>query len=105
MNTEARDALVAAQLRGVRQIRGGLYDYQGGRCALGVLYDAMPPLFGLGLESTAGLRGPHVDLPCPHECGEVFRAGEDNLISHLNDDHGDDFITIANKLHDPSSDV
>ena len=40
MNQVAREALVSAALRNVRQIRGALYDEHGGRCAMGVLLEA-----------------------------------------------------------------
>lgn len=41
------------------------------------------------------------DVLCP-ECGIVTDtcAGEWNLITHLNNDHGFDFLTIANKMPD-----
>src|SRR5439155_14865291 len=40
MNELGREVLVAAAMRGVRQIRGALWDSLGGRCAQGVLVEA-----------------------------------------------------------------
>src|SRR5438046_5571027 len=40
MNELGREVLTAATLRGVRQIRGALWDSLGGRCAQGVLIEA-----------------------------------------------------------------
>jgi len=41
VNDKAREALVQAALQGTRQITGAFRDDDDGRCALGVLYDAM----------------------------------------------------------------
>lgn len=43
MNALGRETLIAAQLRGVRQIKLALKDDHGGFCAMGVLLAAMFP--------------------------------------------------------------
>ena len=95
MNDRAREALVAAGLKGVRQIKGALYDPRGGRCAMGVIQEA-------GAWDVS-LRRPLDGCP---ECGakhQTYHASmpirtEEDLIIHLNNDHGWDFLTIARKV-------
>lgn len=102
MNEQAAAALVDAAMRAVPQIKGALF-LGDGRCAGGVLIEA------------AGLRRP-AEMPidwdalcawtgmdavsrhaCPHDCGMDTQI-EWLLMVHLNNVHGDDFLTIARKL-------
>ena len=98
MNASAAAALVKAAMDGVPQIKGQLFSPNGGRCAMGVLWDA-----GLALRGRAGLD--HEVAGCP-ECGattQMWNAGdpintERDLVVHLNNDHGWGFLDIASKL-------
>lgn len=91
MNDLAREKLIQAQLRGVKQIYGNYFDERGGFCAMGILeqdtssYDTC---------SQYGLRLTPVFCP---ECGEKCDV-ETTLIIHLNDVHKFDFLTIARKM-------
>ena len=96
MDAAAAEALYEADRNGVRQITGEIRDSKGGRCAVGVLQDALGLLPVMRLnDSTSG--------PCPL-CGvlptEGKTYGENGLvlIAHLNDDHGLTFSEIARKL-------
>ena len=98
MNEQAREALVSASLQGVRQIRGIFWNGKGGYCALGVLAKS------LGLEGSRiepwyktehGAELSQERLQCP-ACN--FMGVESLVISHMNDDHEFDFLTIARKL-------
>ena len=106
MNQEARDMLVEAELRGVKQIRFTL-TRQEGRCALGVL--------GFRL----GLAEPDIDkllskygflereVTCPFidsdlEMNSCRPLLEVSLVAHLNDDHQLSFLDIARKFPEPS---
>ena len=97
MNDRAREALIAAALSGVKQIKGRVHDGQGGHCALGVLHLAVHG----GNELLA--------LKChPTLCGfEHFGAFfeldqcEQTEIIQRNDTDGWDFLTIARKIGVP----
>src|SRR5262245_45302156 len=111
MNQEAADALVAAGLAGMRQIKGALTDLKGGFCALGLLQRAGifdETLFepvdqcpecgarttwssGTGISPSGEIRVNDIRL-------SLDICVERDLIIHLNNDHGMDFIGIARKL-------
>jgi len=104
MNDLARGKLVEAALNGVPQIRA-TYQSSDGLCGLGVLGYRL----AMGREAIQALdREMGLDLQiasCP-ECGEkwtaepatiVFSIGR-HLVTHLNDDHHMDFLTIARKM-------
>jgi len=97
MNQAARDALRAAALAGVKQLRDGqVRDGRGGLCAMGVLEEA-----GLKLE-LARMHDTRVD-GC-HLCGAAKQpcgwriTSEISLLCHVNNDHGLDFIGVAEKM-------
>lgn len=99
MNAKGVEVLTKAAMDGVRQIRGAFADADGGRCALGVLadaagvtYDGDYILHGVRLQREYGLDR---DTQCP-ECGT--RVPGYGIVSHLNDEHGIDFLGIARKL-------
>ena len=93
MNDKAREALVAAALTGVKQIKNRLDDGKTGRCAMGVLYESV----GLDL---------HWNLFDKDMYGKIMRArrklgltGMECLeIMDANDNLGWDFLTIARKI-------
>lgn len=83
MNTRGRDALVQAALNGIRQLRDGrVTDNDGGRCALGVLCD-------------------YGEYPRDFMVTHAEATG----IIHANDVLGWDFLTIAQKFHNPEHDL
>jgi hypothetical protein len=87
MNAAAAEALYAADLAGVRQIRGDMADQSGGMCAANVLLKANNLLTQL-------FRTPRMDCGL---CGkQVIHEG--HLVIHLNDDHEMTFSEIARKL-------
>lgn len=96
MTEEQATVLIEASLQGVRQIKGALWDPDGGFCALGLLEAR------LGQKSLRSLYATPVH-GCP-ECGarrDARRFGintEAMLIVHLNNDHGWSFLDIARKL-------
>ena len=92
MNRLAVDALVDAQLRGVRQIKYALYDYLGGMCAGGVLITALGERWNI--ESIAGMRQ---CVECPHNCGYP-EVDEWSIMVHMNNYHNSSFLEIARKL-------
>lgn len=81
MNDRAREALVAAALSGVKQIKGAFADDDGGRCALGVLIDAWQKDNALPIDEWAEIS-----------------AGDAKLIQDANDILEWDFLTIARKI-------
>lgn len=91
MNDRAREALVAAALNGVKQIRYGWRDDHGGFCALGVL---MEDCKGWHLFSVE-----HLDK----EYG--LTKNEREVILRANDVLGWDFLTIARKFGNNDSGV
>ena len=96
MNEKARDALVAAALRGHSQVRGALHAdlAHDGDCALGVLHIAHHGGNRLAAVACwAGGRG------CSPAFGRAWGicAEEHNEIIHANDNLGWDFLTIARK--------
>ena len=104
MNGKAADVLRQAQMDGVPQIKGHYgSSLTTGVCGLGALgfRDDTSPLETRRLIREYGLE-PAGDCP---QCNRRFFHNQADLIAHLNDDHGFDFITIANKLHDPMQDV
>ena len=88
MRQRAKDVLRAAALSGVRQLRGKMFDAQGGRCAAGLLVDLCPE------ELTHLLHAPATTCEL---CGQPMRS-EGYLMLHLNDWHALDFLAIAEKL-------
>ncbi len=89
MNERAREALVAAALKGVRQIKGSLSDGADGRCALGVLAESV---FG-------ECRGAQNDAEAD-QIWKVLGINRDieGQIMNANDYLGWDFLTIARKM-------
>lgn len=97
MNEQAAAALVSAALRGVRQIMGALFDGAGGMCAGAVLMTAAAKTQKWDAEVDRVWAGMDKPASCPHDCG--FSAlYEWTVMVHMNDVHGDDFLTIARKL-------
>lgn len=90
MNDNMRAALVAAALKGVRQIKGHLHDGQGGHCAWGVYHLA------LHNQNEKGAVECHntVDQKCASFWREYL---SDIEIQKANDEKGWDFLTIARK--------
>ena len=108
MNQEAVDVLVAAALAGRRQVYGRLSTSGGGRCALGFLCEAAglvhedgsvyykPEILGrYGLSPRLRVNPMGNDVACLTCSGALH---EPTLITHLNDDHEWDLLTIARKL-------
>lgn len=109
MNQQARDLLVNAALQGRPQITKA-YHSGNGDCAIGVLHDLSEqhnretcmwrerPALISQANDTIKVAGLSVDTrPCPVE--KCFYAGtEGRMISHLNDEHKWDFLTIAREL-------
>lgn len=96
MNDLARQKLIDAALRGVRQIKGRLRDSKGGMCALGALgYRTGEYEQWMELGHLYEMKEEICD--CPFSCGLKFLC-EGSLIVHLNDKHDLDFLGIANKL-------
>lgn len=98
MNSRAADALRAAALLGVPQIKHQRADQHGGRCALGVIGEA---LFGDTESSQYADMG--LDLygrfPCHAGCSKVMDWRVE-VVTHLNNVHGWDFLKIANTLEE-----
>ena len=107
MNERGRDALIAAGLRGDKQVRGNLFESSragSGNCAVGILAKALGYTYedvtSLGrrpgwretLKAQFGLENRAL---CT-ECDNGFST-EYYLLEHLNDTHGLDFIAIARK--------
>lgn len=93
MNEQGVEALVNAQMQGVKQAFGAFISGNGARCAAQVLRDAACRAWTFPLiEGVYELRA---SVECP-ECGWVM--GEGQMICHLNDDHRYDFIKIARTL-------
>ena len=98
MNQLAKDALRKAWLDGTPQIRGRLFDSQGGMCAWGVLGAALGCMTEVTFWSSVTRIYKTYDVqynrlvPCP-SCTETHI--ECNLVVHLNNDHGFDFGKIA----------
>ena len=95
MNEQAANALYEAERKGVKQIRGELYDGEGGFCTSGWLQHVGVDVSALYLVPVAG---------CPL-CGAMKQTMHDfpiehehSLIVHLNNDHGLTFSEIARKL-------
>lgn len=90
MNERGRNALRQAALDGVRQIFNALLDERGGRCAVGVLHDALPnclydwSYYGLDRRMDA----------CP-TCGLAGEFDEFTILVHGNDYHHFDFLKLA----------
>jgi len=100
MNARAAEALYAAEAAGVKQIKGGYWSWDGGRCALGVVAEA---LIGterlLKTQFTVADFRPAIatsgEMSCPC-CQEM--ATEFAIVYHLNDHHGLTFAEIARKM-------
>ena len=94
MNEAGANALYEADRKGVRQITGATRDWNGGRCAIGVLGDAGVVLYarvsGCPLCGQAGL---HQGV-----AGLLDLRFENDLVVHFNDHHGLTFSEIARKL-------
>jgi hypothetical protein len=88
MNDRAREALVAASLKGVSQIRWA-YRTDQGQCALGVL-----------LEKTGWYELDQIPCVASEMIRKEFdmRPEEFSEITHANDVLGWDFLTIARKI-------
>ena len=119
MDERAASALIAAAMRGDRQVKGGLIDSLGGRCAIGVI-EAAGALSGLkesvkacpfcgatktwttGVAQEMGSPKPEPEfLPLGERAPFIARfriRSEAMLVVHLNNDHEWDFLTIARKL-------
>lgn len=105
MNQAAKDALIAASLRGQKQAVGKLGTPADEMCAMGVigyaLYgDVQASLKNFNLPCFPKLDQEYVNnnvVACLHACGS-YLYGEQALVMHLNDTHKDDFLTIANKM-------
>jgi hypothetical protein len=109
MNERAAAALVDAAMRGVRQIKGHLDDPYGGRCAGGVVIEA---IFGpIDVRTLWNADCIRMIAPlfterdtCPHECGwkvgrRIFLLPKEwTVMVHMNNDHDDDFLKIARTL-------
>ena len=96
MNADAAQALYDAERKGVPQITGAVRDENDGRCAIGVLQEA------LGGYEARMVSEEHMEDPCPL-CGQLPTRGAIGvnalvLIAHLNDDHRLTFSEIARKL-------
>ena len=100
MNEKGVNALVAAALRGVRQIKHKYRDDEGGLCGLGVLEEAIGarghPLLVMDVYDLAGRV-----TACQHGCR--WRSQEYQLLVHLNDVHNYDFLALARKLGPPDA--
>ena len=97
MNDRAREALIAAALNGVKQIRDKMHDGQGGYCAMGVLHVATHA----GDEWAAWTCHSNV---CTFEIfsrNYDIDQGELTAIIRANDTDGWDFLTIARKIGVP----
>ena len=91
MNDKAREALVAAALSGVKQIKFALQDSDGGRCANGVL-----------MEACTGVAPHQINWTTFNpsrfwEWGGLSLKEEDEIV-HANNVLGWDFLTIARKI-------
>lgn len=97
MNAEARDLLVAAALRGHRQIKDRFHDPKAetGECALGVLHLACHASRQEALACVADL-----DIEKYREVKRRFDLSSADVdgIWKANDHKGWDFLQIANKL-------
>ncbi len=87
---QVSELLVAAALRGQRQIKGLTRDEKGGLCAMGVLIDALPGKW-CSLGEMHFKPGKHAYLEYDLTPEEMSR------IVDMNDKHGMDFLTIARK--------
>ena len=93
MNDLGKDRLVEAALNGVPQITGR-YATEAGFCALGVL-GIREEEMGVGqFCAKYGLSMARINCLT---CNRSF-LHEFDLVIHMNDDHGMDFLTIARKL-------
>jgi hypothetical protein len=95
MNNEARDLLVSAWLRGVKQIRYRLADADGGRCAMGVLMEALGvPLTVMDVRfRTEETEAAHALVRKAYDL-----TREEVLdVTRRNNELGQDFLTIARK--------
>src|SRR5262245_47889683 len=93
----AVDALREAALNGVRQVQGRYADGLGGYCAMGIIIHALYS----SQERAACARAMKLPAMCPHECANTHKRAFISLaavVEHMNDTHGDDFLTIATKL-------
>ena len=87
MNERGVEVLVDAAMRGVRQVYGRLDDYRGGRCAIGVMLEALFGTAAWGTHTT-------------DEFNEAYETTPDEIdkIVSLNNTERLDFIGIARKL-------
>jgi hypothetical protein len=94
MNDEAREVLVAAALRGHRQITGRTHDQHAneGECAMGVLHLRFHETRAEAVRCWLGQAASH-----PWWGRFRLEAGEIQMIAHRND-NGWDFLTIARKV-------
>lgn len=97
MNDLAREKLIQAQMSGVKQIYLKL-NYGDGRCALGALgfRSDQTKEECIALSKTYDLKSYNGFRRC-EECGYPA-VSEKSLITHLNDFHHYDFLTIARKM-------
>mgnify|MGYP001558744460 CR=1 FL=1 len=98
MNQLAKDVLRKAWLDGTPQIKGRLFDGQGGMCAWGVLGAALGYTTGITFYASLGMIRRTYSLssaryvPCPF-CAKTCDEG--SLLVHLNNEHDLDFGKIA----------
>lgn len=102
MNDEAREVLVAAALRGHRQIRTRYHDpdQESGECAMGVLHLAMHGARAEALACAYTPYGQQLDGDCHQRLKDRFGLGE---LGHVNvalanDERRWDLLTIARKV-------
>ena len=98
MNQLAKDVLRKAWLDGTPQIKGRLFDGQGGMCAWGVLGAALGYTTGITFYASLSMIRRTYNLlsarrvPCSF-CAKTYDEG--GLLVHWNNDHGFDFGKIA----------
>lgn len=92
MNDLARETLVKAAMTGVRQIRGQLYEWDGGFCAVGVLLHALGDMGSTYMTWASPLL--HTKLL--HTKYDISKKEYFEIV-RANDDLRWDFLTIARK--------
>lgn len=99
MNAQAAEALYAAEAAGVKQIKNVLSDPAGGRCALGVIRDALSGKDYYRLANGLADGCPLCGVKRVKLSGLVESLDSQwHVIAHLNDHHDLTFSEIARKL-------
>lgn len=94
------DMLREAALKGVPQIKG-TYQDGFGYCAMGIIRFHLATLAQIAAYDELRTMGVVHSCPAPNRfCRYMTYATEEAIIVHLNDQHGWDFLTIANKLEE-----